>query len=163
MRTLLRSLCAVALALAGFGAAQPALAQNIVATNPEAIAQVIRDKGMTAEVTVDDVGDPMVDVTTDTGGRFVVFFYDCVNNRNCKSLCFFSSWTGSNADNDMINAWNRDKRYSRAYISNENSAVLEMDVNLHSGGISAALFADDVDRWMVGFNDYARYIGAPDA
>ena len=162
MPTLLRFLCAVALALATFGVSQPALAQNILASNPESVARAIRDKGLEANLTTDNEGDPMVEVTAE-GQHFVVFFYDCVNNRNCKTLCFFAFWQNTNADRDLINAWNRDKRHSRAYIDKDNDAVLEMDVNLNAGGISPGLFADDIDRWMVGLIDYARYIGAPDA
>jgi hypothetical protein len=158
-----RLLCALALALAGAGLAQPALAQTmedarlITAGDPEAIADVVRGKGFDVEVTKDNDGDPMLQVEG-KGYKFAILFYGCTNHRDCVTLGLYAGWTGSTADLAKINKWNKDNRFGRAYIDDENDPVVEMDIDLDDGGMSRLLFEDHIEFWMSVMSQYSKYI-----
>lgn len=152
-----RLLCALALAVAGLGAAQPAMAQNVTATDPESVASVIRGKGFEVELTTDNDGDPMIRAEG-KGHRFVVFFYGCTAGQDCVTLGLSAVWTESNADVDKVNAWNRDNRFGRAYIDKDGDPVVEMDIDLDDGGMSPALFEDHIEFWMSVVAQYSKYI-----
>jgi hypothetical protein len=140
-------ICALALAFAGLGLARPALAQNITAANPEAIAGVVRDKGFDVELTKDDDGDPMIRVEG-KGYKYTILFYGCTDHKDCVTLGLYAGWTGSSADITKVNQWNRDNRFGRAYIDDENDPVVEMDIDLDDGGMSPLLFEDHIEFWI---------------
>lgn len=155
----LRLLCALALAIAGFGIAQPALAQkgNITAADPERIAEVVRNKGFEVDLTKDDDGDPLIHAEGN-GYKFVILFYGCTAGKECTTLGLYAGWTGSSADIEKINQWNRDNRFGRAYIDKDNDPVVEMDIDLDDGGMSPLLFEDHLEFWLSVIGQYSKFI-----
>lgn len=154
--TVFRLFCALAFAIAGLGMAQPALAQNITA-DPDSIASVIRDKGFQVQVSTDDDGDPMIRADG-KGYKFTVFFYGCTASHDCTTLGLYSGWTGSSADVNKVNEWNRENRFGRAYIDKEGDPVIEMDIDLDDGGMSRPLFEDHIEFWMSLMSHFAKHI-----
>src|SRR5215472_10728341 len=90
------------------------------------IANALRDLGYAAKIDADDSGDPRVNTAVD-GHKWQVYFYDCtggqLEDRRCQSFQFF-------ADNSMdtqvpialINKWNKEYRYAKAYLQQGNEA-----------------------------------------
>lgn len=50
---------------------------------------------------------------------------------------------GGTASASRVNEWNRDKRFSKAYLNTDNHPVLEADIDLE-GGVTQA----NVEKWM---------------
>ena len=133
-------------------------AQQLVdGSDPEQLQNLLRGFG-SAVIETDDVGDPMI-VGRMEGTRFVVFFYGCDSDGdNCDSIQFRAAWsTDGDITTDAVNAWNRDKRFGKAYIDNENDPVIEMDVNLDNG-VTVANFEDTIDWWQTALADFKSNI-----
>jgi hypothetical protein len=147
----------LALAMFGMSVAAPASAQNVTAANPQSIASVIQGKGFKTEITKDDGGDPMIKADGN-GVKFIVLFYGCTANKDCTTISFYAGWSGSEADVNKVNEWNRGQRFGRAYIDKENDPCIEMDVDLDDGGMSRILFEDNVEFWMSVMSAYSKFI-----
>ena len=59
---------------------------------------------------------------------------------------------------EAINAWNRDKRFGKAYLDSDLDAVIEYDVNLEHG-ISRENLDSTFQVWSLILKQYADYIG----
>jgi len=59
---------------------------------------------------------------------------------------------------DVINSWNRDKRFGKAYLDSDGDAVVEMDLNLEHG-ISSDNLDADISVWSLVVEQYAEHIG----
>jgi hypothetical protein len=109
------------------------------------VAEALQAKGYRAQLTKDSAGDPMIESGLD-GSTFRVMFYTCKTGR-CASIQFV--WA-LDMDDGMelrkINQWNREKRFGRAYLDDENDPFLEMDVDLERGGTTEAI-GNNLDTW----------------
>ena len=145
----------LAAALAAPGAAY---AQTILdASNVNGIAAIAQEYG-SAEVEEDNTGDPML--SGEMGGtEYVVFFYGCTDGADCQTIQFLSSWVNPGAaDIDSINAWNREKRFGKAFLDDENDPVIEMNVNLYAG-VTETNLSDTFDWWRVVMENFEDHIG----
>ena len=126
------------------------------APTAEEIAQVLRDKGYRAEITVDGVGDPMVRSAAD-GANFGVYFYGCANGR-CSSLQFAVGFDGDPLTHETINRWNAEHRFGRAYLDGEMDPIMEMDVDVERGA-STELIEEAVATWALLVPEFKSFIG----
>lgn len=111
-----------------FGA--PAYANQIGADNPETIAQLAREWATDVKVTKDGVGDPRIEFR-DNNLKQEIFFYGCESNKNCTNIQFSVAWYNDGKETyKTMNAWNAEKRFTRAYLDEDNDPVLRMDVDL---------------------------------
>ncbi len=135
-----------------------ALAQSLVdATNIDSIANVALDYG-SAAVEKDSAGDPMLSGQMGPT-NYVVFFYGCTDGADCSTIQFVASWVNpGGVDMTQVHDWNRDRRFGKAYIDDENDPVLEMNVNLW-GGVSETNLNDTFDWWRVLLESFEEYIG----
>lgn len=148
---------AAALALSAF--AHPAHAEMVRAQNPQSLVKAMQEAGYMAKLGVDKVGDPKIDSSV-SGSRFTVFFYNCTDNKNCATVQFHSGYDLANPVSlERINEWNRGQRFGRAYLDKEGDPVLEMDVDLDDGGLSPALFIDNLEFWDAVLGKFERHIG----
>jgi hypothetical protein len=141
------------------------------------IANELRDLGYSAKIDADDSGDPRVNTAVD-GHKWQVYFYDCsdgeLEERRCDSFQFF-------ADNSMrspvpaalINKWNKEYRYAKAYLQQGNepgcpaqrscAARIEIDVLTAGTGADPArtfrAYFEVMRRRAAGFR---KYINAPE-
>ncbi len=138
--------------------AQAAGAQVLVdATEVQSIAAIAREYG-TAEVDKDTVGDPMLSGEME-GLSYLVFFYGCTEGADCQSIQFYTYWTNpGDVEIDTINAWNRDKRFAKAYLDDDGDPVLEMNVNLFAG-VTRTNLSDTFEWWLVLMDLFEEYIG----
>ena len=145
-----------ALAMAVVPAA--AQAQNITAQNPSSVSAAMQRAGYAAQLTKDTGGDPMI--TSSSGGSsFTVFFYNCTNHTDCRTIQFFAGYPDKPSSLRVINGWNAEHRFGRAYLSDKGSSRVEMDVDLDDGGMSYGLFEDNVQFWAATMAAFEKHIG----
>ncbi len=136
----------------------PTLAENIIASNPEALADYMRQIGYRAELTTDDEGDPKIKSATG-GANFSIYFYGCEQNKGCDSLQLSSGFDLDNGSSlNAVNSWNSKKRYGKAYLDDEKDPYIEYDVNLAKGGVSQENFRDTLEVWDRVLTDFRSYI-----
>lgn len=130
----------------------PAAAQIINARDPERVAEILRKEGFQAKADPVKEGEGPIITSSAAGSIFGIYFYNCEAGKNCQSVQFYAGFKKPKMDLAQINAWNRDKRFGRAYIDEDGDAAIEMDVNIEPGGIPRELFVDSLDIWsgMVG-------------
>ncbi|MEQ9401207.1 MAG: YbjN domain-containing protein [Longimicrobiales bacterium] len=121
--------------------------QTVAAAEPETVVSALRSAGYRAEVTTDSHGDPMIR-SASGGTNWSLYFYGCRDNRDCRSVQFAVSFDKAEAlDADNMNDWNRRIRFGQASVDDEGDPRLSLDLNLAEGGISRALFIDNVELW----------------
>ena len=154
MRNLTLGLALMAVLAAPAGAAGAGAEETIDATAPARILALVQGYGE-ATLGTDNLGDPLIE------GRigekdYELFFYDCKENRDCKSLTFSATWETEDLTDAMMAGWNRQKRFGKAYLDQDGNANVEMSVNLH-GGVTRANLDDTIDWWrlvLAGFADH---------
>jgi hypothetical protein len=147
------------IAIAGAAAAVPAQAQLVSANNPETLVGALQTAGYSAQLVKDSAGDPMVRSAAN-GHLFRIIFYGCKANKNCATITFAAGYDMETASNlALINEWNRRNRFGRAYLDSEGDPILGMDVDLDDGGISPALFADNLEFWIAVTRAFQKHIG----
>ena len=139
--------------------AVPSAAQMVRAQDPQSLVVALQGAGYAAKLGTDRVGDPMI-TSGVSGSNFQIFFYNCTEHRDCATVQFHSGYDVRNpVDLPKLNEWNRTKRFARAFLDKENDPILEMDVDLDDGGLSPALFIDNIEFWASILGDFERYIG----
>lgn len=135
-----------------------ASAQMLVASNPDTLVEFFVEEGADVESTVDNAGDPKLKVEY-YGSDFVLYFYDCTDNADCKSIQFFSGYkTEGSVRKSKVNDWNSENRFARAYISESGSARIEHDLYLGNAGIDADDFAALVSKWTKAEGEFEEFI-----
>ncbi len=132
-------------------------AQMVRAQDPSSVASALRNMGYKAEMTKDDSGDPLIK-SSSGGSTFAIFFFGCTKNVDCRTIQFFAGYTDKKPTLSVINDWNANKRFGRAYISSSGSARVEMDVDLDDGGVSPKLFEDNVEFWVLLMSQFEKHI-----
>jgi hypothetical protein len=148
-------------AIAAFAGAWalPAEAQMISAAKPETLTKALQAAGYTAKLEKDSAGDPMIQSAVG-GHPFRVIFYGCKQNKDCATITFAAGYDKkSETSLATINEWNRKNRFGRAFLDGEGDPILGMDVDLDDGGMSAALFEDNLQFWTAVTGAFQRHIG----
>ena len=146
------------------GTALPAWAQSppegqILASDPQSLMNFFFEQGIPAQLSSDSVGDPLVEfrVNSDTQQ---IFFYDCTENQNCLALQFYSGYRLDNPVSlETVNSWNTDRRFVRAYRTDDGAARIEMDIATSKDGISSRDFKDLYDLWVESVGLFEERIG----
>jgi len=148
-------LCA---ALAASVTATGAMADEVRSDDPSSLVRAMQAGGYRAELTKDNSGDPMIK-SSSSGSDFAILFYGCKSNRNCTTIQFFAGFKDpDNGSLSALNKWNADNRFGRAYQSDSGSARIEYDLDLDVGGMSQALFRDNLDVFAALMDRYRKYV-----
>ncbi|MFC3174338.1 YbjN domain-containing protein [Novosphingobium bradum] len=135
-----------------------ARADEVRSDDPASLVRVMQNMGYRAELTKDNSGDPMIRSTA-SGSDFAILFYGCKSNRNCTTVQFFAGFKDpDNGSLSAINKWNNDNRFGRAYQAESGSARIEYDLDLDMGGMSAALFQDNLEVFISLVDRYRKYV-----
>ncbi len=130
----------------------------IDATDPAKILSAMQEYGFAATLEQDSEGDPLISSRI-SKTKFRVFFFGCDNNTDCSSIHFRA---GYNLDKPIsalvVNEWNRQKRFGKAYIDDEGDPFLEMDVNMAFEGLGEENFQDTLDWWRVVVEGFEEFI-----
>ncbi|MEA3008457.1 MAG: hypothetical protein QOJ91_149 [Sphingomonadales bacterium] len=139
--------------------ALPAQAQMVKGQVPDTLVGALQKAGYAAKLGTDKVGDPMI-TSGVNGTTFQIFFYNCTEHKNCATVSLHSGYDLKTSPGlEKINEWNQGKRFGRAYLDKEDDPILEMDVDLDDGGMSAALFIDNIEFWASILGDFEKLIG----
>ena len=164
MPALLRSVAVLPLVTAAYlaaapVAAQPALGGMITGLDIDRIAQIASVYGP-AERQPDDDQGPWIRAEID-GTIYTISFLNCEQATNCTSVQFRAWWNSEGAHTvDMMNQWNRERRFSDAYLDNRGNATIEFDVNL-AGGVTAVNFDDTVQWWQAVLREFRSTVINP--
>src|SRR5262245_45994445 len=143
----------------GLALSAGAQAQTLVsAESPDALIAIIKALGFQAKLEQDDVGDPVI--RSSAGGvDFRIYFYECKNNKRCKSLHFSVGYDLADGSSlDAVQAWNADKRFASAYLDDESDPFLQMDINT-DGGITQKNFENTFELWQELKGEFEQFIG----
>lgn len=144
---------------AGMALATPALAKNVTA-DAKQIAALLKADGKTVEVktTKDDVY-----VRVDSDYDYSIFTYGCDNSGgNCKSVQFYAAFNPKVSPTlEAMNGYARDNRWGRIYLDKDGDPAIEMDVDLEKGGMSEALFIDNIAYWEAVIDKYGDFVFGP--
>jgi hypothetical protein len=147
------------IAIAALGTAIPAQAQSVSAGKPDSLVKALQAAGYSAKLEKDSTGDPLIQSAVN-GHPFRVIFYGCKANRNCATITFAAGFDKKGSTSlDSINDWNGKNRFGRAYLDAEGDPILGMDVDLDDGGISPALFTDNLEFWTAVNGAFQKHIG----
>ena len=137
-----------------------AMADNVLASDPQTLMNFFFDQGYPAQLTEDAVGDPLIEFRHN-GETRALFFYDCVDNAGCLSLQFYMGYQlGEPLPVEKMNEWNTDeRRFTRGYMTDDGSVRLEMDIATGEDGISGRDFASLLDLWLDRMVEFEEYIG----
>ncbi|RNF35634.1 YbjN domain-containing protein [Paracoccus methylarcula] len=148
MRRLTASLCLALL---------PTSVPAQVMGDPEVIGILMQDAGMQVSQDTDDYGDPRIHGLVDDT-RFSVNFYNC-DDGLCRSLQFVAGFDDPGSRSlALVNDWNREYRFGKAYLDSEGDPVIEMDINLAEDGIGRRNFNDILDGWTILLSDFRNHI-----
>lgn len=150
MRTFRLAAAVAALSLSAAGAASAQV-------TPQAISDWLSGQGMTPEmVTADD--NPFLRVQDD-GVTWLLFFYGC-DARTCDSLQFGAGFTNEAVSLDQVNAWNRDRRFLKAYFEpgEEGSAIVQYDV-IPTEGAPISHLGEHLALWRDTLNEFGIHVG----
>ncbi|MCB8837887.1 YbjN domain-containing protein [Aurantimonas sp. VKM B-3413] len=136
-------------------AARPAAATDLIGANDfDAILKMAKGYGDASLTTVEN-GDPVI-VGTINGTSYQLFFIDCTDHRDCKTLDFYAIWDQRDIDLDTINTWNSVSPYNKAYLTDDGLPVVEL--NHSTVGLTEAALSDTFDRWTITLAEFPREV-----
>jgi len=143
----------------GLAVSAGARAQTLVsAESPDALVSIIQELGFQAKLEKDNVGDPVIRSSSD-GVDFRIYFYECKNNKRCKSLHFSVGYDLADGSSlGSVQEWNADKRFASAYLDEEADPFLQMDLNTE-GGITQKNFENTFELWQSLKGQFEQFIG----
>jgi hypothetical protein len=148
----------IALLAASIGGAQ---AQRIVnGSDVDDILAIAKTHGEATLETQSDGNPRIIGHLSDQNDlTYAVYFMNCSDaNTDCEDLNFYAGFADVKPTLDTINAWNRDKRFGKAYLDADLDAVVEFDFNLEYGVTRDNLVAG-FDLWSLIVKQYTDYIG----
>jgi hypothetical protein len=149
----------LALAAAAAFWAVPAGAQMVKAQDPQSLVAALQNAGYAGKLGADGVGDPMI-TSGSSGTTFHILFYNCTAHKGCATVQFQVGFDLEKSPGlERINDWNRDQRFGHAYLDKEGDPILVMDLDLDDGGVSRALFIDNVQFWTSVLGAFQKHIG----
>mgnify|MGYP001290360709 CR=1 FL=1 len=160
---MLKTYPAFALVLPLLALAQPASAQvggMITGQDIDRVVELARAYGPAMRRFDDAVDGPWIRAEMD-GVVYTISFLNCTDGANCSSLQLRAWWESNGMHTlEQMNAWNRDRRFSAAYLDMNQNATVEFDVNL-AGGVTAANFDDTLQWWQVVLHGFVEEVIEP--
>jgi hypothetical protein len=87
-----------------------------------------------------------------------LFLVDCKEGR-CGSLQLYARFSMEKPPTlERINAWNREKRFSRAYLNEDGKPVLESELDLE-GGVTWQAIISFLETFEISLSRFATWIG----
>jgi len=110
------------------------------------VAAAFHKAGYPADITNEKPGSPSIRSST---GKilFFVHFLQCNTQLRCASIQFVAEIRRKAMAPATIAAWNRERRFGRAFLDNHGTAWIAMDVET-SHGITTEALAANLERWV---------------
>lgn len=135
-------------------------APQLVYADPWEIIHIAREFGE-AEVARDAVKDPLIEARVG-GVDYRVNFYGCSLGRDCDRILFEArlarkEWEDDPPPAKLFARWNEEKLFGRAWLDDDNRAVLDWPVTL-VGGVPKENLRDAFERWRTALEEYADHL-----
>ena len=130
-------LCAISLALVMFSTSAWAKSIPSQGITRDEMATYLKAKGYPVTEAFESGNKHTILKTTIDGVNIDVYFLDCKTDDKgrCASIQFAASWGVSSPDIEKVNAWNRQKRFMRAYLTESQRTLwAEYDMFLAPNG-----------------------------
>lgn len=139
---------------------QPVIAQKmsqklVDGTNIDGVIAAARQYGSATRASQKN-GNPMITGRIE-GIPYTARFRNCPAPNTCEDMNLRVGFLIKPAL-ESINTWNRDKRFTKAYLDADNDAILEMDVILH-GGVSTENISEIFSYWRLSLDQFTAHIG----
>jgi hypothetical protein len=124
---------------------------------PQTVSDWLSARALTPELVTE--GEESYIRVQDEGLTWLLFFYGC-EARGCDSLQFGAGFTNDSITLDMVNAWNRDRRFLKAYFEagEEGSALVQYDM-IPTRSAPMEHLSDHVDLWRGTLAAFAVHVG----
>ncbi|EAU42237.1 hypothetical protein FP2506_05346 [Fulvimarina pelagi HTCC2506] len=141
-------------ALAVGEAAESPSGPSIVSTNEvDAIRELAEGYGDARVVELDN-GDPAI-VGDINGTAYQLFFLECEDGKDCGALNFYAIWDVPTVSVGALNVWNRTAPFNKAYLTEENRPVIEMNLPAEGGFVREQL--DYIfSQWTIALAEFSR-------
>lgn len=137
--------------------ANPSLAQNVDAADPEALAAVITEIGYPATLQSDESG-PYLELDTGDGVSYVNFF-DCTEGKDCKAIEFMVAYDLENGTTaEVMDEWNGSHSFPGAYMDSDNDPSIRFYLNLSGGGVTRENFETVLNYWAGSIAEFKSYM-----
>lgn len=166
-------LCLIAASLAGCGATPksfrppaepaepprpPAAAELLTGIDPVAVTSVLDLLGHEYRVGYDNYGAPLIGILPGTPGateEMYILFNGCAADNRCDDITLVS-WDLERRPIhlEMIDRWNRDNRFLRAFIDPDYGPVLQMDIN-SGGGLGPDSLTRQINAYFAALERFA--------
>jgi len=138
-------------------AASPAAGQSTITGNDvEEILRIARMHGK-ARLVEQKNGNPQITGRMN-GLLYQIFFLNCTDGADCEDINFYLGFLDIEPTLEVINDWNYNKRFSRAYIDRDNDACVEMDLDL-AVPVSVEYMESTFDLWSLIVTQFAEHVG----
>lgn len=124
-------------------------------TNIDGVIEAARQYGSATRASQKN-GHPMITGRIE-GIPYTVRFRNCPDASTCEDMNLRVGFLIKPTP-EAINIWNRDKRFTKAYLDADNDAILEMDVILQ-GGVSAENMNEVFSYWRLSLDQFTAHIG----
>lgn len=144
-------------AIVALAMAAPVAAQNVTA-DVDRIMKIMEAEGYSPK-REGEGSEPRIEMEM-AGYMASLYFYGCDDKgANCKSVQFYAGFNPkTNPTLQAMNDYARDNRWGRIYLDGEGDPVIEMDVDLEAGGMSEALFIDNIAYWNSILERFADFV-----
>lgn len=141
-------------------AAQGGLLPDGGVSAPE-VAAALHTAGYPADTTAQVSGSPLVRSST---GKlmFFVHFFQCDAQLRCASIQFTAELHHKTVAPATIAAWNRERRFGRAFLDNRGTAWIAMDVDT-SHGVTTEALAANIARWISVISSFETFADRKEA
>jgi len=143
---------AIALTLTAGASAQTLL----TGADTDEILNVARGYGA-ATLTTQSNGDPQISGKIE-GISYQIYFRNCTDNADCEDLNFYLGFLDLKPTLEVINDWNFNKRFSRAYLDQDEDACVEMDLDLVQG-VTSEYLDSQFGLWAMVVGQFADHVG----
>jgi Putative bacterial sensory transduction regulator len=132
---------------------------SITASKPRLIARTMSDEGYKAKLeTLESDNSPVIR-SKSSGTNWSLYFYGCdKDGEGCTTIQFHVSYNMTDGMSaESVNSWNRNKRFGKVYLDDEQDPAMEWDVNLDFG-VTPKNLLDSVDWWVLTMGNFEEYI-----
>lgn len=131
-------------------------AQTLTGADTDAILNAAKGYG-SATLATQGNGDPQITGKVE-GITYQIYFRNCTEHKNCEDLNFYLGFLDLKPKPEVINDWNMNKRFSRAYLDKDKDAVVEMDLDMVKG-ISPEYLDSQIGLWTLVVAQFAAHVG----
>ncbi|WP_188527570.1 YbjN domain-containing protein [Sinisalibacter lacisalsi] len=114
---------------------------RVSAADPQSVSDFFVEKGIEATLTADQLGDPLIQLQTDDGVGFLIWFYGCSDNADCSHLQFYRSYgTGGEVPLETLNTLNMELHFVKFVLDKDEDVAVLMEVFTGAQGMTPADF-----------------------